>query len=287
MAAALEILLQDWRERLRAWSADGSLASAARHALELGADDPPLLSELVRQWTEGDFSALPPITLLPASSMPGAAGAYAISTGEIYLNEDWLETATDERVIAVLTEELGHHLDSLLNEQDTAGDEGALLSGLLHSRAFLFENSNLSTLDARDHIELQKGKYAAAELSSLPSYGVYIDAQSKIFVEGGEKADFTIEFDDVFTAIQKAQTRQFYWEVSGSGLDSSDLSSWTTRVTSDSVLIYQSFTENNLAGLITPSEERNRFSLRITYGFKDDGIAEGEERIIASVYTQG
>ena len=133
MAAALDILLQDWRERLRAWSADESLASAARHALELGAEDPPLLSELTSQWTEGDFSALPPIVLLPASSMPGAAGAYAISTGSIYLNEDWLETASDEQVIAVLTEELGHHLDALLDPSDTPGDEGELISRLLLS----------------------------------------------------------------------------------------------------------------------------------------------------------
>ncbi len=81
MAAALEIMLQDWRERLRAWAADGSLASAARHALELGAEDPPLLTELTSQWAEADFSGLPPIVLLPASSMPGAAGAYAISKG--------------------------------------------------------------------------------------------------------------------------------------------------------------------------------------------------------------
>ena len=90
MAAALDILLQDWRERLRAWSADGSLASAARHALELGSDDPPLLSELTSQWTEGDFSALPPIVLLPSSSMPGAAG--------------------DERIIALLANKLSEAL---------------------------------------------------------------------------------------------------------------------------------------------------------------------------------
>jgi len=120
-----------WQEQLQAWAADGSLASAARHALELGAHDPPLLSELVSQWTEGDFSSLPPIVLLPASSMPGAAGAYAISTGSIYLNQDWLETASDERVIAVLTEELGHHLDALLNSTDTPGDEGEVFAALL------------------------------------------------------------------------------------------------------------------------------------------------------------
>ena len=72
LPTSLETVRPAWQEQLQAWAADGSLASAARHALELGAEDPPLLSELVSQWTEGDFSALPPIVLLPASSMPGA-----------------------------------------------------------------------------------------------------------------------------------------------------------------------------------------------------------------------
>jgi hypothetical protein len=72
--------------------------------------------------------------LLPASSMPTAAGAYAASTGTIYLNEDWLQTASQEQLLAVLTEELGHHLDNLLNVEDTPGDEGALFAGLLDER---------------------------------------------------------------------------------------------------------------------------------------------------------
>ena len=82
MVSTIAILIQLWQERLRDWAADGSLASAASHTLELD-DDPPLLSELLVQWAEEDFSALPPIVLLPASSMPRAAGAYAISTGTI------------------------------------------------------------------------------------------------------------------------------------------------------------------------------------------------------------
>ncbi|MCP9850475.1 hypothetical protein KBY88_11755, partial [Cyanobium sp. Morenito 9A2] len=130
MASPLETLLQGWNERLAGWAADGPLATAARHALNLDAD-PPLLQELVAQWASRDFSALPPIVLLPATSMPGAAGAYAISTGTIYLNQDWLQTATEERVQAVLTEELGHHLDALLNSRDTPGDEGELFAARL------------------------------------------------------------------------------------------------------------------------------------------------------------
>ena len=52
---------------------------------------------------------------LPGKAMPSTAGAYGISTGTIYLNQEWLQSASRERVLAVLSEELGHHLDGMLN----------------------------------------------------------------------------------------------------------------------------------------------------------------------------
>ena len=79
---------------------------SAREALLLKAE-PEALTSLLNQWRQGDFSALPPVVLLPASSMPGAAGAYALSTGSIYLNQDWLAGVSADQAIAVLTEELG------------------------------------------------------------------------------------------------------------------------------------------------------------------------------------
>jgi hypothetical protein len=83
----LATLLPDWHLLLQGWATDGRLSAAAQEALLLDGV-PALLTELVGQWAAGDFSALPPIELLPASSMPGAAGAYAISTGTIYINQD-------------------------------------------------------------------------------------------------------------------------------------------------------------------------------------------------------
>jgi hypothetical protein len=128
--ALMDLLLQAWRQLLTQWAQSGALCRAARDALLLDGE-PSLLGELVELWAVGDFRDLPPIELLPAASMTGAAGAYAISTGTIYLNADWLRVANGEQVLAVLTEELGHHLDGLLNASDTPGDEGALRSALV------------------------------------------------------------------------------------------------------------------------------------------------------------
>jgi len=127
----LDTLLQDWRELLILWATNGTLSRAAQTALQLEGE-PEKLRELVGEWSNGDFRNLPPVVLLPASAMPGAAGAYAISTGTIYLNQDWLASANKERVIGVLTEELGHHLDSFLNSKDIPGDEGDLFAVLIN-----------------------------------------------------------------------------------------------------------------------------------------------------------
>ena len=128
--AALETLLGDWRKLLSDWASSGQITAAATEALKLDGE-PELLKKLVGQWSKGDFSGLPPIILLPSSSMPGAAGAYAISTGTIYLNQDWLKTASHDWIMGVLTEELGHHLDGLLNAVDTPGDEGERFAQVL------------------------------------------------------------------------------------------------------------------------------------------------------------
>ena len=160
--ATLETLLGDWKKLLTDWAASGQLTAAAQDALQLSGE-PKLLKQLVKQWSRADFSALPPIVLLSSSSMPGAAGAYAISTGTIYLNQDWLQTASKDSVLAVLTEELGHHLDGLLNVVDAPGDEGEVFAAqlILKGTASALRDNDQSFIDIN-------GKIMQAELAALP-----------------------------------------------------------------------------------------------------------------------
>lgn len=143
---SLKTLLGDWRKLLTDWASSGQLTAAAQDALQLKGE-PELLKRLAGQWSKGDFSGLPPIVLLPSSSMPGAAGAYAISTRTIYLNQDWLKTASHDRVMSVLTEELGHHLDGMLNTVDTPGDEGRDIA----RRLFSASSANAKGLESSSH----------------------------------------------------------------------------------------------------------------------------------------
>jgi alpha-tubulin suppressor-like RCC1 family protein len=153
-------LHQDWKLKLSEWAADGSLGAAAQAAFRLEGR-PAELAALISQWAAGDFSALPPIVLLPASSMPGAAGAYAISTGNIYLNQDWLAGASAAQVIAVLTEELGHHLDGFLNVVDTPGDEGEWFAALL-TGGVISEGQRQALLAENDHGMVRAGDQVLA-----------------------------------------------------------------------------------------------------------------------------
>ena len=80
---------------------------------------PASLKDLNSRLAAGDWSDIPRVELLSGSGMGGAIGAWAESTQTIYLNSDWLSGASKEQIIAVLTEEFGHYLDSQFNNTDT------------------------------------------------------------------------------------------------------------------------------------------------------------------------
>ena len=125
-------LYQSWLLQLQTWAADGRLFEAGVEALRLKpgpATDQ--LKRIVDRLAQGDTCDLPPIEVLPGDAMAGAMGAYASATETIYINRDWLNKASTAAVQAVLTEEFGHHLDQVLSEEDTEGDEGEVFAKLL------------------------------------------------------------------------------------------------------------------------------------------------------------
>lgn len=118
-------LIRNWQALLTLWAADGRLSRAARIALNL-ADHHPGLDAFVAMLAAGDFRELPRILVLGWEEMEGSACAYAPERRLILINREWLANALAEQVFAVLTEQLGHHLDVVFNPLDTPGDEGEL-----------------------------------------------------------------------------------------------------------------------------------------------------------------
>ncbi|MFN5193434.1 MAG: hypothetical protein ACK5E6_03280, partial [Cyanobacteriota bacterium] len=165
----MDLLLPQWFTLLKGWALDGSISLAAQESFQLDGEPEPL-KELISQWAAGDVAALPPVELLPAEAMAGAAGAYAIQSGTIYLNADWLLGASPAQVQAVLSEELGHHLDGLLNTSDTPGDEGELFAALLHGNGMVSAEQRRRLLTQNDHGSvLLNGELLAVEQASVVS----------------------------------------------------------------------------------------------------------------------
>ncbi|MFM7266039.1 MAG: calcium-binding protein, partial [Cyanobium sp.] len=119
-----------WRQRLQGWAISGDLSKAAQSALNLESE-PTLLAALGERLARGETGDLPPIQLLDGKLLPDARGAYGWETATIYHNASWLATADESNIIAVLSEEFGHHLDALLNATDSPGDEGAQFAATL------------------------------------------------------------------------------------------------------------------------------------------------------------
>ncbi len=89
-------------------------------------------AEILRsQWQIGDFSQLPEIEILDSSILGSTNGAYSSSENRIYLSSNLMENGTSSRIREVLIEEIGHFVDSRINQIDTPGDEGEYFAGLL------------------------------------------------------------------------------------------------------------------------------------------------------------
>jgi Ca2+-binding RTX toxin-like protein len=112
--------------------------------------DAKVAQELAQDWSKGDFTALPPIAILSTVEINGAMGAFAKATNTIYLSREYLAQNADnpEAVASVLLEEVGHYIDSRINELEAPGDEGAIFSALV--RGETLSEQDLQQLRAED-----------------------------------------------------------------------------------------------------------------------------------------
>jgi hypothetical protein len=86
---------------------------------------------LSEAWKNSDFTIIPTIEIISDSDLNGANGAFSIQTNRIYLSESLINRANSSLIFNVILEEIGHKIDSVINDVDTAGDEGQLFSALV------------------------------------------------------------------------------------------------------------------------------------------------------------
>ena len=109
-----------------------------------------IANNIIENWQVEIFDNLPIISLVNSASLDGANGAFADSTNTIYISREYLAYQQDnpEAVSEVLLEEIGHWLDSQINDTDAAGDEGDIFSKLVRNE--IISNEQLQQLQAED-----------------------------------------------------------------------------------------------------------------------------------------
>jgi hypothetical protein len=113
-------------------------------------------------WLTGKIS-FPAIEVRSKSELGGAYGAFSQETGKIYLAQELINTNSKALISSVLLEEYGHFVDSQVNVEDSAGDEGEIFSGIVQGK--VFEAEQLKLLKAEDDhaIVSLDGKLVAIE----------------------------------------------------------------------------------------------------------------------------
>jgi hypothetical protein len=130
---------------------------------------------------------LPEIEIVPANILHGADGAFAIANNTIYLADSLLASNSPSHLNAVLLEEIGHHIDSIVNQNDVAGDEGAIFANLVNG-VQLSTTDYLALIGENDHSEiLWHGQSLAVEDSVSNKFA--IRAGGTVEVKGNSDFD--------------------------------------------------------------------------------------------------
>ncbi|MBD2302223.1 Calx-beta domain-containing protein [Nostoc sp. FACHB-190] len=143
---ALEQALVLVQERLQAFANEPDFAQ--KMAIAFG--EKTEVDLLKTAWLSEDFSVIPQIAIRNAADINGANGAYGAFTNKIYLSWEFLQAnqANPENLVGLLLEEIGHLVDSVLNNSDSAGDEGAIFSALVQGESL--SSGQLQSLKAED-----------------------------------------------------------------------------------------------------------------------------------------
>ncbi|MFN9405479.1 MAG: Calx-beta domain-containing protein [Dolichospermum sp.] len=163
------------------------------------------------QWQSQDFSQFPQIEIVSSEVLGSANGAYAISTNRIYLSDQFVSTASQQSLDAVILEEFGHFVDAQVNNSDSAGDEGDIFSALVLGKNLT--ESQLQQLKSEDDqatITLDGQVIIEIEQASVSDSGGPEGSNKKIKLEskGGGVAKFDYEhyfIPDKFIIVYEGQ----------------------------------------------------------------------------------
>jgi hypothetical protein len=112
---------------------------------------------------------LPNIAVVNNTVLGSAFGAYVSSNDTIYLSEAVVNAGNTQQLVAVLLEEIGHAIDSKVNTQDSAGDEGQIFSQLVQGNSISATDLAESKVE-NDHSIIQVDGQNITVENSTPNY---------------------------------------------------------------------------------------------------------------------
>lgn len=125
------------QQQLQLWASDAT--NIDRLAIAFGnSADLAQLTQLADQWAVGNFEALPEIALLPADEVgDGVDVVFSPSNNTVYLTKEVIAANADNlpAITDSILQGIGYAVDSLINLQDSPGDEGRIFSLLLQDIA--------------------------------------------------------------------------------------------------------------------------------------------------------
>ncbi|AFY58915.1 Ca2+-binding protein, RTX toxin [Rivularia sp. PCC 7116] len=128
----VDTALQDTYNYLGKFRFDSEYSQKLKTAFGTGFNQ-KVADNLFDKFADGNFTDIPTIKVVNRSAIYGGNGAFSADTGLVYLATEFLaeNSQNTARVTDVLIEEIGHFVDSEINEFDSPGDEGDIFSELV------------------------------------------------------------------------------------------------------------------------------------------------------------
>ncbi|MDB9343550.1 type I secretion C-terminal target domain-containing protein [Nodularia spumigena CS-586/05] len=239
------------------------------------------------QWQLGDFSLLPVIQVISSSTLNTTLGAYATTTNQIYLSENWLSNSQPGAIANVLLEEIGHWLDTQINSVDTPGDEGELFSALIRGK--ILSESELQRITSEDDTAVItiNGQTIQVEQATVSDSGGFEGSQQTIKLEstGGGTARFSYQhfsIPDQFIIRYEGKELLNTGFVGGSRSGQVSIPQGTSDILEVIVATDDEGTAWNYTVTTDPCPDTGTFLLQLIGGefqYTDDGTCKGEGTI--------
>jgi hypothetical protein len=191
--------------------------------------DRDIAKQLITDFSRENFTDLPSLEIISGKNINGANGAFAAATNTIYLSSEFIANSNSTDAIAgVILEEIGHYLDSQINNKDASGDEGDIFSRVIRGEQIDAQELNALKLEDDSALMLNGDREIAIE-QSLTIPKVLITAPDAIAAEtadGSNPGAFAISRDGDLT---KALTVKY--TVTGTASNGIDYNQLTGTVT--------------------------------------------------------